>query len=176
MTELSRSPSPSWVWLIAIIAIVIATQALIGSAIYYSHASWDTRGQFGDMFGAVNTLFSGLAFAGFLCAIYLQREDLRLQRQDLALTRNELSRAAQAQEQSATSMAKQAVIRVLTAQVSAASALLSSVEARLERISITNDPGVIQQRKELRAQRQALTQTLDRAYMEINKHLPPNED
>jgi len=163
-------------WLVAIIAAVIATQALIGFVIYHSHASWETRGQFGDMFGAVNTLFSGLAFVGFLYAIHLQREDLRLQRQDLALTRNELSRAAQAQEESASSMAKQAVVRVLTAQVSAAAALLSSVDARLERIGFTNDPATIRERDGLRAQRVALTQTLDTAYMEINKHLSPNED
>jgi hypothetical protein len=31
------------------------------------------RGTFGDMFGAVNALFSGLAFAGVIYAIILQR-------------------------------------------------------------------------------------------------------
>ncbi len=28
--------------------------------------SWELRGQFGDLFGAVNALFSGLAFAGLI--------------------------------------------------------------------------------------------------------------
>lgn len=41
------------------------------------------RGTFGDMFGAVNALFSGLAFAGVVYAILLQRKDLELQKQDL---------------------------------------------------------------------------------------------
>lgn len=36
--------------------------------------SWETRGQFGDIFGAVNALFSGMAFAGILFAIFLFRE------------------------------------------------------------------------------------------------------
>jgi hypothetical protein len=48
------------------------------------------RGTFGDMFGAVNALFSGLAFAGVIIAILLQRGELRLQREELTLTREEL--------------------------------------------------------------------------------------
>ncbi len=42
------------------------------------------------MFGSVNALFSGLAFAGVIYAIYLQREDLKLQQSDLKLQREEL--------------------------------------------------------------------------------------
>lgn len=34
------------------------------------------RGQFGDKFGAVNALFSGLAFAGIIITLLLQRRDL----------------------------------------------------------------------------------------------------
>lgn len=41
--------------------------------------AWTRRGQFGDMFGALNTLFSGLAFAGVLATIAMQRRDLELQ-------------------------------------------------------------------------------------------------
>jgi len=33
-------------------------------------------GPFGDMFGAVNALFSGLAFAGIIVAILMQRQEL----------------------------------------------------------------------------------------------------
>ncbi len=48
------------------------------------------RGTFGDMFGAVNALFSGLAFAGLLIAIYLQRKELELQRRDFLDSIDEL--------------------------------------------------------------------------------------
>lgn len=48
------------------------------------------RGTFGDMFGAINALFSGLAFAGIIYTILLQSKELRLQRDDLALTRAEI--------------------------------------------------------------------------------------
>ena len=39
------------------------------------------RGQFGDMFGAVNALFAGFAFAGVIWAIILQKRGLELQGQ-----------------------------------------------------------------------------------------------
>ena len=51
----------------------------------------ETRGTFGDQFGAVNALFSGLAFAGLIYTIILQRRDLELQRKDLKLQRDELA-------------------------------------------------------------------------------------
>jgi Na+/H+ antiporter NhaC len=36
-------------------------------------------GEFGDKFGAVNALFSGLAFAGIIITVYMQKEELSLQ-------------------------------------------------------------------------------------------------
>jgi len=51
------------------------------SWVFISHYSstWIHRGQFGDMFGAVNALFSGLALAGIILTIYLQYKDLKAQ-------------------------------------------------------------------------------------------------
>ena len=53
----------------------------------------------GDIFGAVNALFSGFAFAGLFLQSFcnieelkLQREDLRQQREELSLTRAEFER------------------------------------------------------------------------------------
>lgn len=50
----------------------------------------EKQGQFGDQFGAVNALFSGLAFAGLIFTIILQKKELALQREELADTRKEL--------------------------------------------------------------------------------------
>lgn len=60
--------------------------------------NWDKeeRGTFGDMFGAVNALFSGLAFAGLIVTLIMQHEELGLQRNELAQTNDEL--AAQREE------------------------------------------------------------------------------
>lgn len=48
------------------------------------------RGEFGDKFGAINSLFSGLAFLGLIVTLLFQKEELELQRQELAETRKEL--------------------------------------------------------------------------------------
>ena len=45
-------------------------------------------GLFGDQFGSINSLFSGLAFLGLIIAILLQRKELIDQRKELTLTRN----------------------------------------------------------------------------------------
>lgn len=50
----------------------------------------EKQGQFGDQFGAVNALFSGLAFAGLIFTIILQKKELALQREELIQTREEL--------------------------------------------------------------------------------------
>ncbi|HEY5592217.1 MAG TPA: putative phage abortive infection protein [Paludibacter sp.] len=47
------------------------------------------RGTFGDMFGSVNALFSGLAMAGIIFTILLQKKELSLQRHELRDTRRE---------------------------------------------------------------------------------------
>lgn len=52
----------------------------------------------GESFGGLNTLFSGLAFAGVVATLLLQRRELELQRKELRLTRRQLKRSAKAQE------------------------------------------------------------------------------
>lgn len=68
---------------------VLLLWALIGSAILYFSPGLEEAGQFGDLFGAVNALFSGIALAGVLVAIILQSKELELQREELKLTREE---------------------------------------------------------------------------------------
>jgi len=52
-------------------------------------------GAFGDSFGFVNSLFSGLAFAGVIYAILLQREELKLQRIDIEDSRKVLKQSVE---------------------------------------------------------------------------------
>lgn len=60
-----------------IFAILLAAILLIhlgsGFVIYLAFDSWPDRGQFGDMFGAANALFSGLALAAVLYAVFMVR-------------------------------------------------------------------------------------------------------
>lgn len=49
----------------------------------------EVRNCFGDMFGAVNALFSGLALKSLIITLKLQRRELALQHAELEQTRNE---------------------------------------------------------------------------------------
>jgi hypothetical protein len=62
--------------------------------------AWGNRGNFGDYFGSLETLFSGLAFAGVIYAILLQQDELTLQRK-------ELKRSVEAQQESAKALERQ---------------------------------------------------------------------
>lgn len=49
-------------------------------------------------YDGLDSLFSGLAFAGLITALYFQREDLKLQREELKLQREEMQAATEEQE------------------------------------------------------------------------------
>ena len=51
---------------------------------------WNSLGPFGDTYGALNTLFSGLAFAVLILSLFLQRKELEAQRIELEAQRQEI--------------------------------------------------------------------------------------
>ena len=77
----------SWIVLGSIWMLIILAWACSG--ILVSRQS--DPGRFGDMFGAVNALFSGLAFGTLIYTLLLQRSELALQRLELSATRRELA-------------------------------------------------------------------------------------
>ena len=74
-----------WIMLALVLFLFVANLCLI-----YTGLGPNERGTFGDQFGAVNALFSGLAFTGLIYTIILQRKDLKLQRIDLRQQRKEM--------------------------------------------------------------------------------------
>lgn len=77
------------IYIIGIISVII-----ILGLWYYTYCELkdlpaNERGTLGDMFGTVNALFSGLAFAGIIFTILLQRKELGYQRKELRETRAE---------------------------------------------------------------------------------------
>lgn len=82
-----------WLVVVSFVAIWLAS----GFVVWRLFPDWQTRGTFGDMFGAINALFSGLALAGVVIAIMLQRQELMLQRRELEMTRQELRRSSDSQ-------------------------------------------------------------------------------
>lgn len=72
----------------SIVSIIIVF-IIIAYALFVDCFSID-RGTFGDMFGGLNALFSGLAFAGIIITILVQMKELRLQRKVQEETQQEL--------------------------------------------------------------------------------------
>lgn len=68
---------------------------------------YTARGTFGDQFGAVNALFSALAFAGLIYTIILQMNELRYQREELIDNRNEMVRQTREFKQQNAALKKQ---------------------------------------------------------------------
>lgn len=62
---------------VLICVVLLLTYTILGSEAY------DDRGTFGDMFGAANSLFTGLSVVGLLVTILLQRKDINIQREEL---------------------------------------------------------------------------------------------
>lgn len=71
------------------LGIIILAWAGSGFLIYQISDKPADRGAIGDMFGAVNALFSGLALFGIIITILIQQTELTLQREELAETRLE---------------------------------------------------------------------------------------
>jgi hypothetical protein len=59
--------------------------------IYALHLEIKDAGQAGDLFGAINSLFTGLAFAGLIGTMIFQQRELKLQRRELSLQRKEVA-------------------------------------------------------------------------------------
>ena len=89
-TNKEETKSRLWIWIIIAIVGVIALWGLSWILIDKYIDSPTDQGTFGDKFGAVNALFSGLAFAGLIVTLLYQKEELKLQREELAQTREEL--------------------------------------------------------------------------------------
>lgn len=84
-------------WSILVVAVVTVILLWLANwfLLHLFGGESDKRGQFGDMFGAANALFSGLAFAFLIYTIWLQREELRLQREELQMQRRALELQAE---------------------------------------------------------------------------------
>ena len=120
--------------LIWILFLIILIWVLIGIIPYKIFDNWTDRGTFGDMFGAINSLFSALAFGGIIYTIYLQKSELSLQRQELVETRKELARSAEAQEKSEKALNKQLASMTLTAKLNALNSLVTIFSGKAEEV------------------------------------------
>lgn len=113
-----------------IVLLSVASLLFIISSWYYTFyilkdLSLDERGTFGDMFGGLNTLFSGLAFCGIIISILLQSAELKMQREEIRQNREELKGSKVAQEAQSYSLQKQAENLKVSAKLSALNTLVN---------------------------------------------------
>jgi hypothetical protein len=119
---------------IMLFVCIIIIWGVFGIFPFFIFDKWADRGTFGDMFGAINSLFSALAFGGVIYTIYLQKTELGLQRLELIETRKELSRSAEAQEKSEKALNKQLTSMTLTAKLNALNSLVTIFSDRAEEV------------------------------------------
>ena len=114
-----------------IIGLVVFILWLIGGILpWVIFKDWNDRAAFGNMLQGISSLFSGLAFAGLIYAIILQKQELSLQRNELELTREEIARTAKAQEGSEKALKTQIEALYITAQING----LSSIQTYLMKV------------------------------------------
>lgn len=76
--------------LFQISALIICTYLILTIGIIKMIPDSEMRGQFGDLFGSINGLFSALAFGAIIYSIWLQREDLKNQKETIEMQIEEL--------------------------------------------------------------------------------------
>ncbi|MEK4977191.1 hypothetical protein [Bacillus sp. FSL K6-6540] len=92
---------------VVIALAVTVIWALLGLVAYFLFSNWEARGTFGDMFGSINVLFSGLALGAVVYTIHLQQQDLRIQREVQRIQLEDLKVQSQAAVSSAEQLAAQ---------------------------------------------------------------------
>ena len=122
-TQKNKKDKLEGLYFLLIIVILIWLASILILPKYYPII--EDRAFFGDSFGTINSLFSGLAFAGIIYTILLQRKELALQREELKETRKELIRSATAQEKSEKQQRRQSENLKITAKLNALHSLLN---------------------------------------------------
>ncbi|NIZ09813.1 putative phage abortive infection protein [Pseudooceanicola sp. HF7] len=78
-------------WFIIFVAVIAVALWLANLWIGLHYSGTETiigeRGTFGDVFGAVNSIFTGMAFVGVIYSIAMQREELFIARSEMTQTK-----------------------------------------------------------------------------------------
>ncbi|MEW4425991.1 hypothetical protein AB1I68_00690 [Paenibacillus pabuli] len=113
---------------------------IVGISWYFIPQWYDKEaleaGTFGDMFGAVNALFSGLAFAGLIYTITVQRQELSLQREAIEMQTEELRMQREETARSADQLEGQRMLLNLQIAMATINELIKNKNERLEGASI----------------------------------------
>jgi septal ring factor EnvC (AmiA/AmiB activator) len=132
----------------ALIFFTVAIWFFSAVAILYFIDDWSARGTFGDLFGAVNALFSGLAFAGLLFSLFENRKQIAQQQEELLVNRQELLKARKIQEKTEKAIEAQVAQMKNTARLSGLNTLVNYFTAKINDAKSTEEE--VQSAKEKR--------------------------
>lgn len=86
-----RSPLlPRWFWVMVVIIALLWWRGPEIVQAWSGQQAADGVGTFGDQFGAINTLFSGLAFLGVLAGLWIQGREFRHQLKEMQVNAEEM--------------------------------------------------------------------------------------
>lgn len=86
---IERKPTRLWP---VLVALIVAIALWLANLWYGLGLGPSDRGLFGDMFGAVNALFSGMAFVGVIYAISMQRHEIAIAKAEIRFTKTILDK------------------------------------------------------------------------------------
>lgn len=122
-----------------LVGLTFAVWFFSGLAIIYFIDDWGDRGTFGDLFGAVNALFSGLAFAGLLYSLFENKKQIMAQQEELLLNRQELLKARKIQEKTEKAIEAQVSQMKNTARLSGLNTLVNYFTAKINDAKSTDE-------------------------------------
>ena len=91
--DLIDEPWFAWLIFLALVAVVIFLWRFLPGCLAKNLDAPKDAGQFGDSFGSINALFTGLAFAGIVFTILLQQRAIKLQRLDFIAQLDEMKQS-----------------------------------------------------------------------------------
>ena len=115
--------------LFALLAVVILLWLWLPEYMAKDISTLGEKGVFGDSYGSVNSLFTGLAFSGLIFTIFLQQREIKLQR-------NDYSRQIEEMQLSRSEVARQTDIQEKQAALSMANLKMKALEAKIEYIQM----------------------------------------
>ncbi len=145
--EKEHSKSSLLVKLIFLVVLIWGLSAVL-IMVYFSE--WSQRGTFGDLFGAVNALFSALAFAVLIYTIVLQREEIKQNREEIVLNRKELEKSGKLQRKAQDVLIQQVEQTHLSAKMNAMRTLVDYYNNQISNPKSTEE--IIERAKQKRKQ------------------------
>lgn len=155
----SKSINRVTLWAFSIVTVLWAIYPFALWAVFH-WKSWgiDKRGQFGDTFGALNTLFTGWAFVAVLATLFHQSRQIDEARQDIEDQRKRQEKTEELLCKQVAALNETAQIHALTSRIEAYTDQIEDV--RRKKINLPLEGSLMEERHSL--------------IVELNKFLKPH--